>query len=79
MGWDASGGSGEPQMEEHIEYMKRSRAEALASGKDFHFKDHYQILGVQRDATYDTIRTAYHKLAMKFHPDRTRHSNGISE
>ncbi len=31
--------------------------------------DPYQTLGVARDATEDTIRTAYRKLAKKFHPD----------
>lgn len=32
-------------------------------------RDHYDVLGVGRNATPDQIRTAYRKLARKFHPD----------
>jgi len=33
------------------------------------FKDYYKILGVARDASTDDIKTAYRKLARKYHPD----------
>ncbi|MDB4542674.1 DnaJ domain-containing protein [bacterium] len=33
------------------------------------FKDYYQILGVQDDADPKAIKTAYRKLARKYHPD----------
>lgn len=33
------------------------------------FKDYYQILGVSSDADAKTIKTAYRKLAQKYHPD----------
>ena len=32
-------------------------------------RDYYEVLGVDRDADQKTIKKAYRKLAMKYHPD----------
>ena len=33
-------------------------------------RDYYEIFGVQRDADLETIKKAYRKLALQYHPDR---------
>ncbi|MGH8550956.1 MAG: DnaJ C-terminal domain-containing protein [Methylococcales bacterium] len=38
-------------------------------------KDYYKILGIDRNATQNAIKTAYRKLARKFHPDISKEKN----
>jgi len=43
------------------------------------FKDYYKILGVEAEADAKTIKTAYRKLARKYHPDVSEHSDAEAQ
>ncbi len=39
------------------------------------YRDYYKILGVERTVTADALKTAYRRLARKFHPDVSKEAN----
>ncbi len=39
------------------------------------YKDYYEVLGLERTATQDDIKRSYRKLARKYHPDVSKHSD----
>ncbi len=41
-------------------------------------KDYYEVLGISKEASEKDIKSAYRKLAMKYHPDRSDAPDAIS-
>lgn len=50
----------EKDMEVHREYMKKYKMQSSDLGKQpMKYRDHYEILGIERDATHSEVRCAF--------------------
>ncbi|XP_063305800.1 dnaJ homolog subfamily C member 18-like [Pelobates fuscus] len=71
------GSCGTQTWEEEEDEQQEEEGESLTSRLEDR-EDYYAILGVKRDTNEETLRKAYHKLALRYHPDKNN-SPGATE
>jgi curved DNA-binding protein CbpA len=51
----------------------------MSNNPNFNSEDFYEVLGVPRDADENTIKKAYRKLSLKYHPDKNPNNKEEAE
>ncbi len=59
--------------------MRRAGTDPRGSRQLAPDRDYYDILGVARDADAKTIKDAFRKLALKYHPDRSKEADATEK
>jgi len=68
--------TGEENKEEQKKEQKEKQKNFYPDGEEYKGDpDLYKVLEVSRDATTDQIKSAYHRLALKWHPDKNESEN----
>jgi len=62
--------SANPEHADGIQLSEEERAFFEDYAERVKTADHYELLGLWRDATKDEVKKAYYKLAPRFHPDK---------
>jgi preprotein translocase subunit Sec63 len=57
----------------------RRAARGARSFKDIMKRDYYEVLGVGKNAAPDEIKSAYRRLALKYHPDKNAGDKSAEE
>lgn len=51
----------------------------MANNPNFNSEDFYEVLGVDKNADENTIKKAYRKLSLKYHPDKNPNNKEEAE
>lgn len=65
--------SSESDHDDHDDHEKKKEKKEEVEVEEAEERDAYSVLGVRRDASDKELRKAYHRLALRLHPDKLVH------